>query len=528
MGSTRADLKRDPDYEQHPDELAELRALLLGEQMVELQELRKRLDDPGVRTEEVSQVLASAVAISLKRNRDLQRAFAPVVENALQVSVQKNPAFLATALAPIIGEAVRKSVANAFRAMAESINLMVERSVSLESLKWRIEGWRTGKSFGEMVVLRSLRYKVQQVFLIHGETGLILQEVSAPGEGISEAELASSMLSALQDFVRDAFNTKRSQDLETVQTEDFTLWVHHGAKALLAAAILGAPPQELKTVFARENELIHQEFAAALASFNGDASAFAAARPHLQNCLLGQTGRPEHKPPRWWVLVPALIVIAAVALGIFISRRNARWNAYVAQLENEPGIVLTQANKNWGRYSVAGLRDPLAADPVGLAAAAGIPTQKLQARFEPYQSLDEPFVRERQFDSRKQSLEEQMILFPVNSSALSPEQDFRLEAIEEQLGQLERTAQSMEREVKVVLYGRADPTGAESKNDALSKERVQRVLNALEERGVAPQMISTVALGDSQPIRHGMAAHQLEVNRSVSLKVKWQQQGERP
>ena len=70
---------------------------------------------------------------------------------------------LATSLAPIIGETVRKAVANAFRNMAESINFTLERSLSWESMKWRFEALRTGKSFGEIVLLRSLRYKVQQV-----------------------------------------------------------------------------------------------------------------------------------------------------------------------------------------------------------------------------------------------------------------------------------------------------------------------------------------------------------------------------
>src|SRR5271167_1173394 len=181
MGSTPADLKRDSEPDQDRDELAELRALLLGQQIVELQALQQRLDDPNVRAEEISQILGKAVALSLKRDGGLQRSFYPVVEQALKVSIKKDPGILATSLAPIIGETVRKAVANAFRTMAESINFMLERS---------------------------LRYKVQQVFLIQRQTGLVLQYVAAPGEGISEAELASSMLTAIGDFVSDAFTGK--------------------------------------------------------------------------------------------------------------------------------------------------------------------------------------------------------------------------------------------------------------------------------------------------------------------------------
>src|SRR5208283_1206240 len=331
MGSTPADLKRDSEYDPSRSELAELLALLLGQQMVELQALQQRLDDPEVRAEELSQILGKAVALSIKRDGGLQRSFYPIVEQALKISIAKNPGILATSLAPIIGEAVRKAVANALRAMVESINFMLERSLSWESIKWRFEARRTGKSFGDIALLRSLRYKVQQVFLIQRQTGLVLQYLAAPGEGISEAELASSMLTAIGDFVSDAFTSKQSQELGVVQTDDFTLWVHHGPQALLAGTILGTPPPELKNVFAHENELIHQEFAGALASFTGDASIFDGARPHLQNCLLGQTARPQ-KQSRWWLAAVAAVLIAILALGFFVHRRNGRWNHYLARL----------------------------------------------------------------------------------------------------------------------------------------------------------------------------------------------------
>ena len=200
MGSTPADLKRDPESDQGRDELGELRSLLLGQQMTELQALQKRLDDPELRAEELSQILGKAVALSLKLDSGLQRSLYPIVEQALKISITKNPGILATSLAPIIGETVRKAVANAFRGMAESINFMLERSLSWESIKWRLEARRTGKSFGEIVLLRSLRYKVQQVVLIQRETGSVLQYVKAPGEGIREAELVSSMLTAHRGF----------------------------------------------------------------------------------------------------------------------------------------------------------------------------------------------------------------------------------------------------------------------------------------------------------------------------------------
>jgi outer membrane protein OmpA-like peptidoglycan-associated protein len=518
MGSTPTGLKLDPEYGSR-DELSELRALLLGQQMVELEALSKRLDDSDIRAEEVSRILGKAVALSTKQDHGLQRSFYPIVEQALKISIAKNPGIIATSLAPVIGETVRKAVAHAFRSMTDSINFMLERSLSWESFKWRLEALRSGRSFGEIALLRSLRYKVQQVFLIQRETGLVLQYVAIPGEGISEAELASSMLTAIGDFVSDAFTGKHSQDLGVVQTDDFTLWIHHGPQAVLAATIVGTPPPELKNVFARENELIHREFAGALASFNGDPHILDGARCHLENCLLGQTAGPRRRSWRWAGALIFLLILA-FAVGVLIDRRNSRWQRYLARLQSEPGIVITTARKDWGHYSVAGLRDPLAADPVSLASEFHIPADKLQIHLEPYQSLDDRFVRERKFDTAKQRIEEQMILFPVNSSALPPAGVLRIEDLEGELNSLQERGRELGRKVHVNLYGRADQTGAESKNVTLSKERAEQVRSALEERGVAPEMITAIGLGNSKPIRHGSAGYQLDVNRSVSMQVE--------
>ena len=79
-----------------------------------------------------------------------------------------------------------------------------------------------------------------------------------------------------------------------------------------------------------------------------------------------------------------------------------------------------------------------------------------------------------------------------------------------------------------MLQGRADQTGAETKNEALSAQRAQSVYDALMARGIPADMIRAVGLGDSKPLRHGSPAYQLEVNRSVTLEVQLQSRGGKP
>ena len=77
------------------------------------------------------------------------------------------------------------------------------------------------------------------------------------------------------------------------------------------------------------------------------------------------------------------------------------WNKYLSRLRAEPGIVVTEAGDRDGGFFVTGLRDPLAADPLRLLAAAGIDPARVTARWAAYLALDAAFVIERLRNSLK-------------------------------------------------------------------------------------------------------------------------------
>ena len=86
---------------------------------------------------------------------------------------------LADAIFPVIGPAIRKSIAASISEFAETLNQIVETSVSFRAIQWRVEALITGKSFSEILLARSLLYSVEQVFLIHRKSGLLLLHVAA-------------------------------------------------------------------------------------------------------------------------------------------------------------------------------------------------------------------------------------------------------------------------------------------------------------------------------------------------------------
>ena len=293
---------REPGERDAAEDLAAVRAIVVGPEQRAIEALRARLDDPAVQAREVAAVLPQALQLRAL-DAELARALAPPVEDAITASIHRNPKPLADALFPVMGPAIRKAVAASLVGMVESFNRTLEHSLSWRSLTWRVEAVRTGRSFGEVVLLHTLLFRVEQVFLIDRTTGLLLQHVQAGVAGVQDADMVSGMLTAIRDFVGDSFTVADKSSLDAFQVGDLTVWIEQGPRAIIAAVIRGTPPQALRAALQEALETIHLQLADALAAFQGDASPFEAARPELDACLRAEYRRDD-KPRR---LVPALV-----------------------------------------------------------------------------------------------------------------------------------------------------------------------------------------------------------------------------
>ena len=502
------------------ERLRQLRGLLLGPEMGEIAALRKRLDDPEARAEDLSASIAEAIAIRAKQDHKLQSTLQPLIEESLRISVARDPAMLATSLFPIIGEAVRKAVAHALQGMFDSLNLMLSRGLSLESWKWRFEAWRTGKSFGQVALTHSLTYRVEQVFLIHRETGLLLGHVEFSDGVVQDADLISGMLTAIQDFVRDSFGPKKTDELEVMQVGDFKLWLQHGPLALLAAVVSGQPPPELREVFERELEGIHRDFAVALQEFDGDAATVAGAEPYLRRCLLGQQQKTRARGSyrTLWILL-AVVLLAIAGLTALQIRSNLRWTHYLDRLRSEPGIVVVDAKRHWMGYAVSGLRDPLSVEPATLLDEYQVPKDKVSEHWEPYLSLDQAFAVSRRLETEKALIERQVIRFDLDSSQLPISQYDTLDTVAEGIDTLRQTAAANHQRIRIQIDGHTDNTGNEGHNVELSQARAQAVVTRLLKRRVAADMLVFSGVADSKPEHVGDDSYPPELDRRVTFKV---------
>jgi OOP family OmpA-OmpF porin len=497
---------------------AELRRLLLPERD-DLSRLRDRLSDPQLRAEDVCEVLPAALQMGAARKPELRYALRPLIEDALRISVQKDPAILAETLFPIVGAAVRKAVSATIQRRMRAVNQFVERNLSWRGLSWRFESFKTGKPFAELVTARSLLYRVEHVFLIHRETGLVLQHCEAESVVMRDAETVSGMLAAIQDFVRDSFGPERNLDSEMLRAGDFEIRIQYFGHAVLAAVIRGAPPKELNALFQSVLENIYLKQGRELDDFHGDSPPSVSCQEDLQACFTGQA--PEERPrlsPLWWLA--AAIVLEMVGYYIFTGwREHRRWDDYLARLHSQPGIVVTSVEKRGSSYFVSGLRDPLAVEPATLIPGTGIDPKNVAFHWELYHSLQPFFEASRRLLNEKQVIENQTLHFGPASVEISEEDLATINQLAADIRALLATAQKVNRRAAVEVIGHTDGTGTEEQTEQIAQARAEAARSALIEAGVPPTALLARGVGISQPLRGGNSATDQLFNRYVSFRV---------
>ncbi len=553
--------------------MAELRTLLLGPAEGQIAEVHERLTNPRRQLEEVSHVLPAAIAVRSREDDELTDALAPTVAAALERSVRKDPQPLADAIFPIMGPAIRKAIATALSGMVQSLNQSLTYSLSITGLKWRLEALRTGKSFAEVVMLHTLLFRVEQVFLIHKETGLLLHQASALGTQSQDADMVSAMLTAIQDFVHDSFTTPKGDDLETLKVGELTVLIERGPLAVLAGVIRGNAPQDLTGVFQETLERIHLQFGVALNEFKGDAAPFAATAPLLEDCLQAHYDSQQQPSTAGRKLTPFTVIVSILLLalaswGFFWLRDKRRWDAYVEKLRNEPGIIVAETGKRDGKYFLSGLRDSLARDPQLVLRDSRIDPRTVVSHWEPFQALTPEFVLARArnlltppatvrlslkdgvleaegfashqwvTETRRSArfvpglaglrddrlldlnrIEDPLLMFVFDRSDLVPGQTERFNLLAADIQRLQAQAEALQKNMRLEISGHTDGSGTEARNTTLSQERAQAVASELEARLPKWTNLTIKAVGSKERIREEITEADRATNRSVTFRV---------
>ncbi len=371
-----------------------LHDILVGPEEARILELEQVPRAP--KAKDVGAVLAEATERSAQDGPELAKALAPTIEKGLMTSARKNPDDLAEAIYPVLGPAIRRSIHATLAAAVQTLNVTLENSLSPKGLRWRLEAWRTGRPFAEVVLLHSLAYRVEQVYWIHKETSVLLCDVSGVQDSLRDPELVSGMLAAIQDFVQDSFEGADDGALEQIEVSGFRVLMAQGPKGVLAVLVRGMPPEELARDMQGVLEGLHRGFAEELQDFDGDVSCFERAIPALQG-LLGEGAKESQssKKGQWLLLVAGAVLL--VYLGIdWATDRGLRGNrrGALAALAEAPGYTVQgEASDDPGEvWNV--FRDPLA-DPWDRICDYSQEALDVRVQWTPFVSLDTEMVTRR-------------------------------------------------------------------------------------------------------------------------------------
>ena len=375
-------------------ELQTLRKLLLGADYQELLQLKQQLENPNQYSLSIAKVVSEAIAIRVQQDSSIAQALGPTIEGAIDHSIKSNPKALADSLYPIMGPAIRKSIFETISAMLEGFNQAVEQSLSPRSLGWRIDAWRSGKPYSEIVFLKTLVYRVEQVFLIHRDTGLVLQHLESSDIISKDPDLVSAMLTAIQDFIADSFQTSGEDQLSTLQLGDLRILVEQGPSAVIATAVRGNVTPDYRLRLSETLERCHQQYGQEFQNYDGDNTVFIKLPELVRPCLSSlKQGEPEAVPKKVpWVAIVVLmaVVMCSVYWWYQDQQRQTQWQQWIERLNTTPGVVVTASDFSSDPALIRGLKDPLAILPTN---AADVP--EAQYQWSTFYSTDELIQRQR-------------------------------------------------------------------------------------------------------------------------------------
>jgi hypothetical protein len=375
-----------------PNDFDRLKTILFGDERGTLEALDARVG----KIESAQQDLPSRLPGAIERAQQgvgaarMSKALARPVTDALGSAVEQNRQLIVDVLFPVIGPAIRKAIAEALRNLVADLNGAIESSLTPRGIRWRIEAWRSGVPYAEIVLKHTLKYGIDHVFLIERDSGLVLDRESAPHLAELDADAIAGMLTAIGEFVRDSVGRDGSGTLDAARVGEHLLWVVQGPRANLACFIHGVPPAKLHDVLERRLEAIH----AALA--DGHDAADEATRQSLHPDALMRDARVDASRvarSRWPAIVLGAIAIAVLAFFYWNNAREVAWMSEVRRaIEPHPGFVVTDMRRRGHVLLVSGLLDP-DAEPLRIPVRDDeIP---VIVRSDGYVSTDDPVVERR-------------------------------------------------------------------------------------------------------------------------------------
>lgn len=320
---TGQDLDRNPE----DDAIHALRALLLADDRAAALDLARQVDD---------------LREQIQDDESLIRRVNPILGEAIRRKIRDSREEMIEALYPIIGQLVLRAVSEAMRDLARTIDARMRQTISPQSLARRAQAQIRGVSGADVMLRDALPFAINEIFLIHRPTGILLYHTSARGdtgentgeqssaaERVNDSDVISGMLTAIQDFVRDAFvDTTQStvdSDLDEIQYGDASIFLETARYAYIAVVASGVEPAGFRGEMRQSIVKFNLANEHALAKFDGNTAKLTALNQSLEPLLVfmpahslgtAEPGEPINGAASRWL--PAVLGLLGIILVVWL------------------------------------------------------------------------------------------------------------------------------------------------------------------------------------------------------------------
>jgi hypothetical protein len=201
----------------------------------------------------------------------LAAAVAPILGEAIRRQIQDSREEIIDALYPVIGQIVMRAVTEAIRDLARSIDEKLQAATDFQRLGQRIKAIFSGVPDSQLALRSALPSTVQEVYLIHRESGLLLWHATRTGENSVDSELIGSMLTAIRDFAEQVLGGGKDH-LHQLQFGDRELILEFARYSYVGVVMDGVTPTGFRFSLHQSLYAFEKESIGSLRHYNGEAA----------------------------------------------------------------------------------------------------------------------------------------------------------------------------------------------------------------------------------------------------------------
>jgi len=300
---------------------------------------------------------------------EIAMAIAPEMAAAIKQQIHLKREAMSDALYPIVGSTILKYLSE----MMREINEKLESSLSPQRISRKIKAKLQGISEAELLMKETTPLSVKAVFLIQGESGLVISAVQqSEGEQL-ESDRVGGMLTAIRAFVNDCISQSGNiAEIDAIEYGTSKIVLEVAGSCYLAVVIQGETRQWFKYKMRSIFKKIVQEYGVQIQSFKGDpATVPAEVNSNLQKLIETEVKVKSPKLPILPIIGLAALGLIGVPWGIHQYRSGVE-----ASLEADTNLALQSAPELSVYRLAADVKDKI------LEISGRVPNQKLRSKAE--------------------------------------------------------------------------------------------------------------------------------------------------